>query len=265
MTTVLYDINGIYARAWYGTGQNPYDTLQRTVKDSLAILDPDVIGERVTHTMFCWYGGQKKPKERAERPPEYEGTKRPVKEVLEALLGTVNVRLEGLEADDVIATAAFASQADRVIVVSGDKDLQQLQGGNISYYDIGSKGFMSTREILCKWHVRRTSQVAIALAIQGDSSDKIAGIRGWGAKKVEKLFEAVKSDMPFDKALDTIDAQIPTEKKDEFYEALGLTLLNVNIEGVPEPKPLKFTSPKDVIKLGLDDCLGVYRRITSKY
>jgi 5'-3' exonuclease len=215
--------------------------------------------------MFCWDGGQKRPKERAERPKEYEDTKPGVKEALEALLGTRNVRLAGLEADDVIATAAFASLADHVIVVSGDKDLLQLQGGNVSYYDIVSKGFVSTREILARFHIRKTSQVAIALAVQGDSSDKIPGIRGWGPKKVEALFEHIRSDMPFDKALDAIDAQIPDDKKSEFYDALELTLLNTNIKGVPGAEPLRFTDPKTVIRLGLDDCLPIYRRLLDKY
>lgn len=264
-TDLIVDANGLYARAWYGTGQDPFETTLRVVKEAIGLVNPDQMGGAIDRTMFCWDGGQKKPKERAPRPPEYEDTKPAIKEALEALLGTVNVRLDGLEADDVIATAAFTSKADHVIVVSGDKDLQQLQGGNISYYDFVNKGFVSTREILSKWRVRRTSQVAIALAIQGDAADKISGIRGWGKRKVEALFEQVRPDMAFDVALAAVDAQIPDDKKSEFYEALELTLLNSSIPDVPEPVPLKFTDTKTIIRLGLDDCLPLYRRLVDKY
>lgn len=266
MTDLLIDANALYATAWYGTGQDPYETFQRSVKDALTLFSPDLIKEPVDRTLFCWDGGQKRPKGRTQRPPEYESTKPAVKNALEALTGTRNVRLEGYEADDVIATAAFASPADHVVVVSSDKDLQQLQGGAISYYDLRHHGFLSTREILSRWHVKRTSQVALALAVQGDSTDKIPGIKGWGPKKVEKLFEAVKSNMPFDQALNTIDEQIPEEKKHEFYEALELTLLNTNVPNVPEPLPVMFNRDiKALIRLGLDECIPMYRRLLSKY
>jgi 5'-3' exonuclease len=232
---------------------------------ALILVNPDRVGEQVDRTLFCWDGGQKKAKERSERPPEYEATKPALKDALEALLGTRNVRLEGYEADDVIATAAFASPADHVIVASGDKDLHQLQGGAISYFDLNTKGYTSTREILAQWHVRRPSQVAIALAIQGDSVDKIAGIRGWGKKKVEKLFEAVRYEMKFDTVLKVIEDQIPLSKRPEFYDSLELTLLNNGIEGVPQPVPLKFAPESKLLDLGMEETYDYYVKVSQKY
>lgn len=265
MTDLIVDANSLYARAWYATGQDAYETVRASVNAVLCLVNPERIGEPVDRTMFCWDGGQKRAKERAERPPEYEGTKPRLKRVLEALLGTTNVRLEGYEADDVIATAAFSSKADHVVVASGDKDLHQIQGGAVSYYDLNTKGFISTREILSQWHVRRPIQVAIALAIQGDSVDKISGIRGWGPKKVEKLFESIRSDMPFDAVLKAVEDQIPDDKLAEFIESLELTLLNVNVPNVPQPVPLKFAPYGVLVELGLEDCAGMYEKVTDQY
>ena len=264
-TDLLVDANSLYARAFYATGGDPYETVRASVNAVLGLINPERIGEPVDRTLFCWDGGQKKAKERVERPPEYEGTKPRLKRVLEALLGTINVRLEGYEADDVIATAAFASQADHVVVASGDKDLHQLQGGAISCYDLNTRGFISSREILAQWHVRRPSQVAIALAIQGDSVDKITGIRGWGPKKVENLFESVKSDMPFDVALRLIEDQIPADKLPEFRESLELTLLNSNVPGVPEPARLNLAPEGVLIEHGLEGCASLYAKIVQQY
>lgn len=265
MTDLIVDANGLYARAWYASHEDAYETVRASINAALGLLDPERIGENVTRTMFCWDGGQKKAKERAERPPEYESTKPRVKELLEDLLGTVNVRIEGYEADDAIATAAFASKADHVVVASGDKDLHQLQGGNVSYYDLNTRGYISGREITGHWHVRRPSHVAIALAIQGDSVDKITGIRGWGAKKVEKLFENIRSDAAFDVVLKQIEAQIPPDKLHEFHESLELTLLNSSVPGVPEPSPLVFAPEGILVNYGLEDCAKFYARIADQY
>lgn len=265
MTDLIVDANSLYARAWYACKEDAYETVRASVNAALGLVNPERIGEPVDRTLFCWDGGQKKAKERVERPPEYEGTKPRLKRVLEALLGARNVRMEGYEADDVIATAAFASEADHVVVASGDKDLHQLQGGSISYYDLNTRGFISSREILAQWHVRRPSQVAIALAIQGDAVDKITGVRGWGPKKVEKLFESVKSDMPFDVVLGLIEDQIPADKLPEFQESLELTLLNSGVPGVPEPAPLKLAPEGVLVEYGLEDCASLYGKIAGQY
>jgi len=265
MTDLFVDANSLYARAWYACKEDAYETVRAAVNAALSLVNSERIGEPVTRTMFCWDGGQKKAKERIERPPEYEGTKPRLKVILADLLGTINVRIEGYEADDVIATAAFASEADHVVVASGDKDLHQLQGGAISYYDLNTRGYISTREILAQWHVRRPSQVAIALAIQGDSVDKITGIRGWGQKKVEKLFEKINTNMPFDAVLAQIERQIPEDKLPEFYESLELTLLNSNVPDVPKPSKLVFAPEGVLVNYGLESCAGLYARISQQY
>lgn len=265
MTDLIVDANGLYARAWYACKEDAYETVRASVNAALSLINTERVGERVDRTLFCWDGGQKKAKERAERPPEYEGTKPRLKAILEALLGTTNARLEGYEADDLIATAAFCSSADHVIVASGDKDLHQLQGGTISYYDLNTRGFISTREILRQWNVRRPSQVAIALAVQGDSVDKITGIKGWGPKKVAKLFESITSDMPFDVVLRLIEEQIPGDKLAEFQESLELTLLNSGVPDVPEPNPLILARVQDLSKYGLEECEDFYARVAHQY
>jgi len=264
-TDLLVDANGLYARAWYACKEDPYETVRAAFNSALALISPERVSAPVDRVMFCWDGGQKKAKERAPRPPEYEGTKPRLKEVLEAMLGAKNVRIGGYEADDVLATAAYASKADRVIVASGDKDLQQLHGGHILYYDLNNRGFVSHREIVSHWHVRRPSHVAIALAIQGDSVDKIPGIRGWGPKKVEAIFEGIKSDMPFGVVLDLVVKQIPEEKLGEFYEALELTLLNSSVPGVPDPSPLVLASEGKLVRFGLDECASLYSRVVEQY
>lgn len=255
----------MYARAWYAAKEDPAQAVIASLNVAMMLFNPDRLGERVDRSLFCWDGGQKRDKGRAARPAEYETTKEDVKAGVKFLFGTENIRIEGFEADDLIATAALSSPAEHVIIASADKDLHQLNSDRISVFDINAKGMVSKREILAKWHVKRPSQVAIALAIQGDSSDKITGIKGWGPKKVEKLFEAVTPDMAFDVALQTILDQIPDEHRDVFMETLEITLLNPHVDGVPEPLPVVMPTPAEIEQVGLMRLLSYYLPLYRQY
>lgn len=260
MTDLIVDANSVYARAWYAAKENPDKAVDAAVNVVMMLFNPERIGEKVDRSMFCWDGGQKKDKGREARPESYEPTKALVMESVAYLFGTTNVRIDGYEADDVIATAALRSTADHVIVASADKDLHQLNSTKISIFDINARGMVSKREIMSKWGVKRPSQVSIALAIQGDSADKITGIRGWGPKKVKMLFEAVTPEMEFDAALQAIMDQIPEDRMGEFEESLVLTLLDPDVPGVPDPSALKLVSPHEVAQKFSDYYLNVYKQ-----
>ena len=265
MTDLIVDANSLYARAWYAAKEEPTQATIASLNVAMMLFNPDRVGERIDRSLFCWDGGQKRDKGRAARPADYETTKDEVRVAVEFLFGTTNIRIEGYEADDLIATAALGSPADHVIVASADKDLHQLNSDRISIFDINSRGMVSRREILSKWHVKRPSQVAIALAIQGDSADKITGIKGWGPKKVEKLFEAVTPEMEFDTALQAVWDQIPDEHLKDFEETLEITLLDPHVPGVPEPSPIVMPEPAKLEQVGLMRLLSYYLPLYRQY
>jgi 5'-3' exonuclease len=265
MTDLLVDANSVYARAWYAADEDPHQAVIASLNVAMMLFNPERLGERVNRSLFCWDGGQKKDKGRAARPESYESTKQVVAAAVEFLFGTTNCRIEGYEADDLLATVALRSTSDHVIVASADKDLHQLNSDRISIFDINSKGMVSKRQICSKWHVKRPSQVAIALAIQGDSADKIPGIKGWGPKKVEKLFEAITPDMEFDAALQAIMDQIPGDRAQEFEEALELTLLSPDVPGVPDPSPLVLPEPRLLQPEGLMRLMSYYLGLYRQY
>lgn len=265
MTDLIVDANSLYARAWYAAKEDPVQAAIASLNVAMMIFNPERIGERIDRSLFCWDGGQKRDKGRAARPSDYETTKDDVGAGVEFLFGTTNIRIEGYEADDLIATAALCSHADHVIIASADKDLHQLNSDRISVFDINSRGMVSRREIVSKWHVKRPSQVAIALAIQGDSADKISGIKGWGPKKVEKLFESVTPEMEFDTALQAILNQIPTEHLKDFEESLEITLLDPHVPGVPSPSPVAMPEPAKLEQVGLMRLLSYYLPLYRQY
>jgi 5'-3' exonuclease len=264
-TDVIIDTNSIYARAWYGVQGRQRECIVTTLQLALMCLDPKRVGENIDRVLFCWDAGQKKAKERVERPKEYEDTKEYVKGYMQLLWGAHSARIEPYEADDLIATAATHSTSDHVIIATGDKDLCQLSSDRISIFDVAAKGMIGRREILSRWHIKRPLQLAITLAIQGDSSDNIKGIKGWGRKKAQVLFEAVTPDMDFETALGAIVDQIPASKLDDFYEALGLTLLDCDIPDVPEPQAISWCKPKDLTKHDLAEIFDHYAQVYGEY
>ena len=148
---------------------------------------------------------------RHTRYPAYKATREKLGEELQAdfdrgmerigeILSAYNVpvlSLEGFEADDVIGTLARrgAEQGVNVVVVSGDKDFYQLIAPKIFLLNPGRGGPASVDE---KWvGVENASErlgvppeyVTDYLALVGDSSDNVPGVRGIGDKTACELVE----------------------------------------------------------------------------
>ncbi len=146
---------------------------------------------------------------RTERYAEYKSTREKLDEELQAdfdraieriasLLGAFRIPLvavPGYEADDVIGT--LATQASdrglRSVIVSGDKDFYQLISPGIVLLNPGRGGPAAVEET---WVDEANAderlgvpprQVVDFLALVGDSSDNVPGVRGIGEKGAQKL------------------------------------------------------------------------------
>jgi DNA polymerase-1 len=117
-----------------------------------------------------------------------------------ALLEAWRVRLvtvDGYEADDVIGTLAQQAVAENVhaVIVSGDKDFYQLIDEHVVLLNPGRGGPAAVSEQfvdLSNAHERlgvAPDRVVDYLALVGDASDNIPGVRGVGDKTARKLIE----------------------------------------------------------------------------
>jgi DNA polymerase-1 len=117
-----------------------------------------------------------------------------IRRLLEAF-GIPLIAIPGYEADDVIGTLASAAAARglQTVIVSGDKDFYQLVGPRIALLNPGRGGPGAVDET---W-VDETNasdrlgvaprQVADFLALVGDASDNVPGVKGIGEKGAQKL------------------------------------------------------------------------------
>lgn len=128
---------------------------------------------------------------REEMPDELGTQIERLHEVLE-VLGITVVEVEGVEADDVLATLATRAVADghRVAIVTGDRDAMQLVDGDVTVLytlkGISEVGEMTPDAVEERFGVPPERYVQFA-ALRGDGSDNLPGVPGVGAKTAARL------------------------------------------------------------------------------
>ncbi|MBM3984617.1 MAG: DNA polymerase I [Planctomycetes bacterium] len=129
-----------------------------------------------------------------EKTPQELIDQLPVFERIARTLGFPVYALPGWEADDVIGTLALRARAagHEVFLVTGDKDFMQVVGDGITIWNPGNGGaepaLLGVQAVRDKFHCR-PDQVVDVLALMGDSSDNIPGVRNVGEKTALKLIE----------------------------------------------------------------------------
>ncbi len=106
------------------------------------------------------------------------------------VLGIPVLAVEGVEADDVIATLVRRLRRERpdlrIRIVSKDKDLGQLLDTATTLYDAHTGAELSVEDLFESKGVR-PEQVVDMLALMGDSVDNVPGVRGIGPKTAAAL------------------------------------------------------------------------------
>jgi DNA polymerase-1 len=149
---------------------------------------------------------------RQEQYPDYKATREKLGEELQQdfdrslervcqildAFGIPVIALEGYEADDVVATLAerAANGGLQAVIVSGDKDFYQLIRPGVALLNPGRGGQAAVEE---QWVDQANAnerlgvppeRVVDYLALVGDSSDNIPGVKGIGDKTAVQLLEA---------------------------------------------------------------------------
>lgn len=106
-----------------------------------------------------------------------------------AQMGAVPLDAPHLEADDLIASAVAQVRAwpgpPTVVILTGDKDLAQLVGPGVTVWDMKGNP-RDARDVEGDMGVK-PGQIADLLAIAGDPSDDVPGVRGVGIKGAAQL------------------------------------------------------------------------------
>ena len=131
---------------------------------------------------------------KAHRPPMPDDLVRQLPQIQDVAraFGLPVIEVPGTEADDVMATLARRAAAEGmdVVLVTNDKDLQQLVSPNITVLAPGGRGgddvWLDEAAVHAKWGVPPRG-LRDVLALMGDASDNVPGVPGVGEKTAVEL------------------------------------------------------------------------------
>lgn len=183
----LINSKGFNTSATYGFTSALIKLIEDHKIDHVAVVF-DVMGEGGTFRdeMYEEYKAHRDP------PPEELLANLPhIKRVVEAMDIPV-VEVEGVEADDVIGTLARQAAGEGVdaVIVSPDKDFQQLIDGHVTQFRPAYRGESFdpiTEESFREKYGVAPIQFIDILALMGDSADNVPGVSGIGEKTAMKL------------------------------------------------------------------------------
>ena len=126
---------------------------------------------------------------KAHRPPMPDDLRSQIAPLVEAIpaLGLPMLRIEGVEADDVIGTLAerAATAGLDVVISTGDKDMAQLVNERITLVNTMFDTKLDRAGVKAKFDVL-PEQIVDYLALVGDSADNIPGVPKVGPKTAAK-------------------------------------------------------------------------------
>ncbi|HEY8566766.1 MAG TPA: DNA polymerase I [Beijerinckiaceae bacterium] len=223
---------------------------------------------------------------KGHRPDAPEDLKRQMPLMRDAVraFGLEPIEKEGYEADDLIATytvKAVAEGAD-VLIVSADKDLMQLVGPLVRFYDpeSGAKGKpgyrpernLGVEEVTERWEGLPPDKIGDLLALMGDASDNVPGVPGIGLKTAAQLIKEFGD-------LESLLARANEIKQPKRREALiehaeqarlsrRLVALDCEVPLPVEPDALRLTDPDPtrlIAFLKAMEFTTITRRVAEEY
>ena len=236
--------SGINTSALLGLANGLSSILKRE-NPTHAVFAMDPGGPTFRHETYAPYKAQ-----RMKMPEDLAACIPYALELAEALNIPV-VRIDGFEADDIMGTLAVkgAEAGFDVYMATPDKDAAQLVRPGVKLYRPGRAGdaaeIYDEARVCEHWNLKTPSQMIDYLALAGDASDNIPGIKGVGEKtagdliakygSVEeiianatnlkgKLSEKVATgaeDAKISKFLTTIKTDIPIDPDWESYRLSG--------------------------------------------
>ncbi len=196
----LVDVSSMFFRAFYAV--RPLNTSKgvptNAVYGFLSMIVKLLKDIKPDYLAFCF--DRPEPSFRKEIYTEYKANRSEMPEELvpqvpyikklTEVLGIPIFEKPGFEADDLIGTLTRYGQTQgmQVVIVSGDKDFSQLINDNVIMYDTMKDIRFTIEKVIEKWGVHPKHFIDY-LAMTGDASDNIPGVRGVGPKGAQKLIE----------------------------------------------------------------------------
>ena len=160
---------------------NMLHKLVKEEKPDLIAVVFDAPGKTFRDELFEQYKAHRPP-----MPDDLRAQTQPLLDLVQAM-GLPMLRINGVEADDVIGTLAVqaATQNIAVLISTGDKDMAQLVNPHISLINTMTGSRLDREGVKTKFEVY-PEQIVDYLSLVGDSADNIPGVPKVGPKTAAK-------------------------------------------------------------------------------
>jgi len=239
----MYSSSGFNTSTIFGFTNTLEEVLSKEKPTHIAVVfDPPTPTFR--HEMYPLYKAQ-----RDETPEEIVKSTPRIKEVIEAYRIPI-VQHNGYEADDVVGTIAkqAADAGFNVYMMTPDKDYAQLVNDHIFMYKPARSGtgieILDKEKVCERYNVKYPEQFIDVLAIMGDKSDNIPGVKGIGEVGATKLiaqFDTVEN------LLANID-QVQGANKDKIIADKDNLLLSKKLATICIDVPIRFSEDEYRLK-----------------
>jgi len=247
----LSNSKGMPTNAIYGAIMAIKKVIKQFSPNMMAVVF-DSKGKTGRHEKYKEYKIQRKP-----MPDELSLQIPLIMDVIQALNIPI-FQIAGYEADDIIATIARRAEKKGMVVtiVTSDKDALQLVDDNVKVLNPSTPDYKlyDARAVEEKFGVGPGSIVDL-MALMGDQSDNIPGVKGVGQVTAEKLIRKFGSLSELYKNLDKIDKESLKAKLEEGRQMAELSRelialdTNVPLEFMPSKAELGAADTGKLIEL----------------
>lgn len=224
--TRLTSSRGTPTNAVYGFLQMLRKVLKEKKPDGLCVVF-DAPGPTFRHEAYEAYKGTR------QKMPEDLVVQVPYIKDLVKFYGLPQLERQGYEADDIIATLTrlACEKGFRVVIVSGDKDLCQLvKDPDVVQWDPQKDRIFNEDTVADRFGVP-PARMLDYLAIVGDSSDNVPGVKGVGEKTARQLLVEWGSLDAIFAHLDRIPQAALRKKLTDGREAACLSRRLITLDG----------------------------------
>ena len=144
---------------------------------------------------------------------------------------------EGFEADDVMASLGlrFAKKNTDVFIATDDKDMAQLVNDHIKLYSPRQEKVIDVKDVVEKFGVT-PGQITDYIALAGDPSDNIPGVKGIGEVGARKLLEEFKS---LEEIYQHVDQVTPSKLQEKLMASKKEAFLSKELATLETQVPLE--------------------------
>ena len=183
---------------------------------------------------------------KANRPPMPDELRAQLEPLLEAVtaMGLPLLRIEGVEADDVIGTLCriCRERGLEVTVSTSDKDMAQLVDEHVTLVNTMSDSVLDRDGVKAKFDVW-PEQIIDYLALVGDSSDNIPGVPRVGAKTAAKWLNEYRTADAIIANAESIKGKVGESLRDHIDQLKLSRELATIRQDVELPVPIESLAP----------------------